>query len=87
MAERDTRKAKERDIIVRTGKDHEQPKNLIGKMYRVYSVGERSVHNGGGWHIAHEYYRVATDVEKANYFEGIRNVNDIKIDVDSFSII
>jgi len=76
-------------IIVRTDKNWDQKKSLIGRMYKITSNhNESSMSLWGGWSISRNNARLADSEEIAAYNNGIRNIKDIvKKHVDNYSII
>jgi len=68
------------NIIVRTGRD-KGSRAEIGKIYMTtsgYSWSPNSAYVGAGWEVKKEHYRKATKEEIEAFYNGIKNIKDIK---------
>jgi len=74
--------------IVRIAVEHYQPKSLVGKIYKIAGNWSSDyVDLRGGWRIKREDARLATPKEIKAHTQGIKNIKNIIIAVDDYSII
>ena len=76
------------DLVVRINKGVYQPKRMVGNMHKITDNSSTEyLELPGGWRIKRTFVRKATAREMKAYKTGVRNIRDIHITVDEYSII
>lgn len=84
-----SKKAEIGDIVVRTKKKLWQGGARLGRIIQIngYDTYDNGYYYNNYTCLAKDHYRFATDKEINAYKSGVRNIYDIKIIIDNFSVI